>query len=102
MWLAGCQRESLRLMPDWEAIVRKEGPAIWRTIWRFVRNRADAEECFQETFVSALVHSRTCHNPVLNWRGMLKRMATARAIDRLRQRTRYRNREEPADFEALS
>src|SRR5215212_4995747 len=89
-------------MPDWNAIVSKEGPAIWRTIWRFVRNRADAEECFQETFVSALTLSRTSHNPVLHWRGMLKRIATARAIDRLRQRTRFSNREDPADVEAQS
>src|SRR4051794_21964013 len=88
-------------MPDWEAIVSKEGPAIWRTIWRFVRNRADADECFQETFLSALTLSRKSHNPIVNWRGMLKRIATARAVDRLRQRVRQTDREEPVDFETL-
>src|SRR5215207_5995838 len=89
-------------MPDWEAIVGREGPAIWRTIWRFVRNRADADECFQETFISALELSRRSHNPVTHWRAMLKRMATARAIDRLRQRTRERSHEEPLDFDSLN
>ena len=86
-------------MPDWNAIVGSEGPAVWRTIWRLVRNRADADECFQETFLSALKLGQD--HTVQNWRALLTRIATARAVDRLRQRSRQSNREEPADFESI-
>jgi RNA polymerase sigma-70 factor, ECF subfamily len=88
-------------MPDWEAIVATEGPAIWRTIWRFVRNRADADECFQETFLSALKLSQASSNPVTHWRALLTRIATARAVDRLRQRTRHSVHEETSEIEVI-
>lgn len=75
-------------MVDWDAIVAREGPAVWRTAYRLLGNAADAEDCFQETFLSAFALSRreSFRHPA----ALLHRLATARALDRLR--TRYRNR----------
>ncbi len=87
-------------MNDWECILSRDGPAVWRTAWRVLGNRADADEVFQETFVAALEYSRK--QEVSNWRALLQRLATARAIDRLRQRVRRRGREEPLPDEALT
>jgi RNA polymerase sigma-70 factor (ECF subfamily) len=73
-------------MPDWDEIVRLHGQLVWRTVYRLNGNHADAGDCFQETFLSALSASR--RQPVANWGGFLQRLATARALDRLRQRHR--------------
>ena len=78
-------------MVDWDAIVTRDGPAVWRTVYRLVGNRADAEDCFQETFLSALAVWR--REPVSNPHALLQRMATARALDRLRSRYRRKSRE---------
>jgi RNA polymerase sigma-70 factor (ECF subfamily) len=86
-------------MPDWESIVHADGAAVWLTGWRLLHNKADADECFQETFLAALRYSRT--HAVTHWRALLTRLATARAVDRLRQRGRLARYEEPADFAAL-
>lgn len=87
-------------MPDWEKIVRCDGPVVWRTAYRLLNNRADADECFQETFLAALEVSR--REEVGNWRALLQRLAAARAVDRLRERCRRRCREETADWNALT
>jgi RNA polymerase sigma factor (sigma-70 family) len=78
-------------MTDWDQIIRRDGPAVWRTVCRLVGDRADAEECFQEAFVAALELAR--REPLTSPRALLLRMATARAMDRLRQRYRRRKRE---------
>lgn len=88
-------------MVDWDAIVSRDGPAVWRTVWRLLGNRADAEDCFQETFLGALevFRRQTVHHP----QAMLQRLATARALDRLRRRYRRAAKESPAvEWEALS
>src|SRR3954454_15149127 len=77
-------------MIDWDAIIDREGPAVWRTVCRLLTHRADAEECFQETFLAALELWK--HQPVRSPRAALQRLATARAIDRLRQRYRANRR----------
>ena len=82
-------------MVDWDEIVRSEGPAVWRTAYRLLRNRADADECFQETFLAALEVSK--REPVRNWPAMLQRIATNRAVDRIRKQVRRRRREKAAD-----
>ena len=41
-------------MPDWNEILARDGPAVWRTAYRLVGNRADADECFQDVFLAAL------------------------------------------------
>ena len=71
---------------DWQLIVKKHGPAVWHTAYKLVGNSADAADCFQETFVSALEVSR--RQRVRSFSALLVRLATARAIDRLRQRSR--------------
>jgi RNA polymerase sigma-70 factor, ECF subfamily len=87
-------------MPDWNEIVRRDGPAVWRTAYRLLNNSADADECFQEVFVAALEVSR--REQVGNWRALLQRLAAARAVDRLRERYRRRCREQTADWNTLA
>jgi RNA polymerase sigma-70 factor (ECF subfamily) len=78
-------------MVDWDAIVARDGPAVWRTAYRLVGNRADAEDCFQETFLAALPIFR--RERVECPQALLQRLATARALDRLRRRYRRARRE---------
>lgn len=78
-------------MVDWEAIVCRDGPAVWRTAYRLLGNHADADDCFQETFLSAVSFAR--YESISHPRALLQRLATARALDRLRVRYRTRRRE---------
>ncbi len=78
-------------MTDWSKIVQQHGAIVWKTANRLLNNDADAEDCFQNTFVSALELSST--TTVRNWPGLLKRLATARALERLRQRYRQSSRQ---------
>lgn len=71
---------------DWQAVVAEHGPLVWQTAYRLLGNHADAADCFQETFLAALQVARRQH--VRNLPGLLARLATTRAIDRLRQKTR--------------
>jgi RNA polymerase sigma-70 factor (ECF subfamily) len=75
---------------DWQAIVRDHGPAVWQTTYRLLANHSDAADCFQETFLAAFEIAG--REPVRNVPGLLVRLATTRAIDRLRQRTRQEQR----------
>jgi len=85
---------------DWQIIIKEHGSAVWQTAYRLLGNDADAADCFQETFVSALEFCR--RQRVRNFSALLTRLATARAIDQLRRRFR-RSRSEtvPADWAAL-
>jgi RNA polymerase sigma-70 factor (ECF subfamily) len=74
---------------DWQTIIKEHGPTVWRTAYRLLGNRADAADCFQETFVSALEFCR--RQRVRNFSALLTRLATARAIDQLRRRFRRAN-----------
>jgi RNA polymerase sigma-70 factor (ECF subfamily) len=78
-------------MVDWDQILTRDGPIAWQTAWRVLRDRSDADECFQEACLEALEFSRT--HTVKHWRTLLQRLAAARAIDRLRQRVRRRDHE---------
>ena len=87
-------------MTDWDGILSREGPAVWRTVYRLLGRRADAEDCFQETFLAALQAWRDeadAGREVANPRALLHRLATARAIDRLRSRYRQGRRERDVD-----
>jgi RNA polymerase sigma-70 factor (ECF subfamily) len=75
---------------DWQLIVREHGPAVWQTAYRLLGNETDAADCFQETFVSALEASR--RQQVRNVSAFLARIATSRAINRLRRRNRESQR----------
>jgi RNA polymerase sigma-70 factor, ECF subfamily len=80
-------------MIDWEEILRHDGPSVWMTAWNVLGNRADADECFQEACLAAVEYSKK--HTVFRWSSFLHRLATARAIDRLRQRV-SRNRRDNA------
>ena len=71
---------------DWSQLLEAHGRIVWRTVYRLVDDEAEAADCFQETFVAALEYSRS--HTIRNWPGMLKRLATAKAIARLRRRRR--------------
>ena len=60
-------------MPDWAEIIERDGGAVWRTAYRLLGNRADADECFQEVFLAALEVSR--REPVRDWGALLRRLA---------------------------
>ena len=83
--------------PDWRQIVAEHGPGVWKTACRLLGNEVDAADCVQDTFVSALeVFKR---EPVRSWAGLLQRLATQRALDRVRERMRRsRRREEPTEW----
>jgi RNA polymerase sigma-70 factor, ECF subfamily len=75
---------------DWEMILKRDGPPAWRAAYRILGNSADTDECFQEAVMNALEIAKK--GTVGNWRALLQRLITARAIDRLRQRYRLRSR----------
>ena len=79
-------------MTDWSNIVRQHGPLVWNTAYRLLSNDADASDCFQEAFVSAWKLSR--RETVRHWPALLKRLTTARALERLRGRYRQADRYE--------
>jgi DNA-directed RNA polymerase specialized sigma24 family protein len=55
-----------------------------RTVaYRITGNRVDADECLQETFVGALECARQAR--IRHWGALLRRLATARAVDRVRE-----------------
>jgi RNA polymerase sigma-70 factor, ECF subfamily len=87
-------------MTDWPAIVRQYGPLVWQTAYRLLANDADAADCYQETFISALEFVR--RGRVVNWPAFLQRLATTRAVDLLRRRARERRRSEaPAEWDLV-
>ena len=77
-------------MADWSEIVQQHGWVVWKTAHRLLCNEADVADCFQNTFVSALKLSRT--EAIRHWPALLRRLATARALERLRQRRRESGR----------
>jgi len=87
-------------LTDWEGIVARDGPAVWRTVYRLLGRRADAEDCFQETFLAAL--RLWARQPVQHPRAALQRLATARAVDRLRRRYRESAHSGTVTWDALS
>jgi RNA polymerase sigma-70 factor (ECF subfamily) len=82
---------------DWQIIIKKHGLAVWQTSYRLLGSAADAGDCFEETFVCALEVSQ--RQQIGDFGRLLPAVATARAIDRLRQRYRYRQvREDSTDL----
>jgi RNA polymerase sigma-70 factor (ECF subfamily) len=86
-------------MHDWPGILSEHGPLVWQTAFRIVGNRADAEECFQEAFLAAWKVSQ--RETINHWRALLQRLATSRALDRVRQRRRRGPHEEVSDWNAV-
>ncbi len=77
-------------MTDWSQIVEEYGPLVWRTAQRLLRHEADTADCFQRTFISAVEVSK--REAVHSWPALLRRLATARALEQLRQRSVERQR----------
>src|SRR3954471_19536556 len=71
---------------DWKTILERDGPSAWRAAYRLLGNAADADDCLQEAVLGAMQLS--AREPIANWRALLTRLASARAMDRLRQRYR--------------
>jgi len=86
-------------MPDWQEILARDGRAAWQTAYRLLGNRADADDCFQEACLAALQFSVREH--VHNWRGLLQRLATLRAMDHLRVRNRASRRQPLAHWDEV-
>jgi RNA polymerase sigma-70 factor (ECF subfamily) len=88
-------------MPDWQEILARDGRAAWQTAYRLLGNQADADDCFQEACLAAVHVAR--RETVQNWRALLQRLATMRAMDQLRARVRGRRKQgsprsdEPSD-----
>lgn len=81
------------MMPDWAAVVQEHGPAAWRAAFRLLGHRADADDCLQEALLQAVELGR--REEIRQIRAVLVRLASSRALDRLRQR--YRHRIEPEE-----
>jgi RNA polymerase sigma-70 factor, ECF subfamily len=77
-------------MTDWSQIVAEHGPLVWQTAQRLLRHEADTADCFQRTFIAALELNE--REAIRHWPAALRRLATARALEQLRQRYRDRNR----------
>ena len=72
------------MQTDWQEIVRRHGPGVFRAAWRVLGHEADAEDVVQGVFLEA--HRLWREQPAAEWVGILRSMATRRALDRLRQR----------------
>jgi RNA polymerase sigma-70 factor (ECF subfamily) len=73
-------------MTDWEAVIRQYVGIVQRTAYRLVGNHADAWDCIQDTFLEAVKVDR--RELVRNWPALLRHLATAKALDLLRRRSR--------------
>lgn len=71
-------------MTDWDRIVRDHGRTVFATAWRILGHTADTEDVVQEVFLQA--HQMSQAETVRCWEALLRRLATCRALDRLRQR----------------
>jgi len=82
---------------DWDRIVEEYSSIVWRTVTRLVPEQADAADCFQRTFLSAWELSRK--QTIRHWPGLLRRLATARALEQRRElaRNRVRHCEFPSE-----
>ena len=83
-------------MIDWQIIIEKHGTIVWQTAYRLLGNHADASDCFQETFISAMKLSR--RQGIKNFPALLTRVATTRAIDLLRSRLRLESNNSGTDY----
>lgn len=70
--------------PDWNRIVEENARRVAQIAVRILGSEHDADDVAQEVFAEAfLVHRR---EKVLDWTGLLVRLATYRSLDRRRSR----------------
>ena len=78
-------RDGSTLVPnDWSAIVREHAGAVFTSAWKILGDAFEAEDVSQDVFLEASRLWPTA--PPGPWPGLLRRMATLRALDRLRRR----------------
>src|SRR5580765_4314417 len=77
-------------MTDWSQIVAEHGTLVWQTARRLLTQEADAADCFQRTFLAAVELAQ--RESVRHWPALLRRLATARALEQLRERMQRRAR----------
>jgi RNA polymerase sigma-70 factor (ECF subfamily) len=73
-------------MANWDQIVEQHGPIVFRLARRILGPGPDAEDVVQEVFLEVFQFWQK--KEVENWVGLLCRIATHRALDRLRRRRR--------------
>ncbi|NQT12869.1 MAG: sigma-70 family RNA polymerase sigma factor [Planctomycetes bacterium] len=71
-------------MTNWDQIVDEHGPLVLRLTRRILGPATDAEDVAQEVFLEVFQLSR--RQDIRNWAGLFRRVATHRALDRLRRR----------------
>ena len=86
---------------DWDALVSREGPAVWRAVRRLVGNNADAEDVFQEVFTRTYQHLDRLRDDeaIRPWIAQLTRRLS---IDKIRAGSREQLSDEeiePPDFD---
>ena len=64
-------------MTDWSPIIEQHGPLVWQTAYRLLNHEADAADCFQQVFLTAIRLDQK--EKVHYWPALLKKLATARA-----------------------
>ena len=69
---------------------------VWKIAYRLLGNEADAADCFQDAFLAAVKMSR--REKIRNVPALMVRLATSRAIDRLRQRTRENRAKQMSEY----
>jgi RNA polymerase sigma-70 factor, ECF subfamily len=67
-----------------DAMYVTHAPMVAGICWRILGHQADAEDAVQETFLQACRLARK--EPIRNWPGLLRRLATTCALARLRNR----------------
>lgn len=72
---------------DWTNIIDRDGRMVYRTAWRILGHVADTEDVVQEVFFEAF--RAFTGKPVKHWSALLRRLATCRALDRLRRRVHF-------------
>jgi RNA polymerase sigma-70 factor, ECF subfamily len=70
-------------LPDWDRIVERHADRVFRVAQRILGSVQDAEEVSQDVFTEAFRMRQK--GPIQSWTGLLVRLATLRAIDRLRR-----------------
>lgn len=77
-------------MLDWREIRDRHAALVWTTVYRILKDHAGSLDCCQDVFLEAF--RRAERKPVEDWPGLLRWLATRRAIDRLRQQERNKRR----------
>lgn len=71
-------------MNDWKQIIDAHEKIVFGTAWRILGHVQDTEDVVQEVYLSAHRLYRT--QEVRHWGALLRKLATCRALDRLRRR----------------